>query len=336
MSSTQERTVSWIGRRVAITGAGGFLGSHLCERLVRAGAEVRALVHYNSRGSCGALDHAPLARDMEIVPGDVRNAEQMDRFVQGTEFVFHLAALTTVPWSYEVPGSFVQVNVEGTLNLLEASRKAGIARFVQASSSQCYGTARQVPITEDHPLQAQSPYSATKIAGDKLVEAWHRTFGLPTITLRVFCTYGPRQSVRNIVPTIITQLMRGPKIHLGNLHPSRDYNYVEDTIEAYVLGAQAEGVDGATMNVAGSSEIRIGALAELIARLMGTDIEIELDPRRARPPGSEVERLLGDSSQALTRLGWRHQVELEEGLLRTIAWYRAHADLVTPLVGSFV
>jgi len=327
---------NWNGARVCVTGAGGFLGSHLCERLVQEGAEVRALVHYNSRASCGWLDHSPVARDLEIVPGDVRNADQMAQLVAGTEVVFHLAALTTVPWSYAVPASFVHVNVDGTLNVLEAARRAGVGRFVQASSSQCYGTARQVPITESHPLQAQSPYAATKIASDMMVDAWHRTYGLPTVTLRVFCTYGPRQSVRNIIPTIITQLMRGPRIRLGNLHPLRDYNYVDDTVEAYLLGGAAEGVEGATLNVAGRSEIRIGELARLIARLMGTDVEIEQDPGRTRPASSEVDRLLGDHSQAAARLGWEHKVELEEGLQRTIAWYRDNLERVTPPVRSFV
>lgn len=316
------------GRNVLVTGAGGFLGSHMADRLVREGARVRALIHYNAQGSCGWLDHSPHAREMEIVPGDVRDVGQMLEVTRGVDVIYHFAALTTVPHSYRVPASFVHVNVEGTLNLLEGARLNGAQRFVQASTSQIYGTAQQVPITEAHPLQAQSPYSATKIAADKLVEAWYRTYGLPVVSLTTFCTYGARQSIRNIVPTVITQLLAGPVVRLGNVHPRRDYNYVDDAIEAFALAGCADGVIGERMNVAGRSDISIGDLARTIARLMGREIVIEPDPVRARPPGSEVERLLGDNSRAERLLGWKHNVELEEGLGRTIAWYERNHALV--------
>lgn len=322
--------MSWQGKRVVVTGAGGFLGSHLADRLVAEGASVRALVHYNARGSCGWLDHSPHAQHMEVVAGDVCDPGGMDALLRGADTVYHLAALTTVPHSYRAPAEFVRVNVTGTLHVLEAARRAGIARLVQASTSQIYGTARQVPITEDHPHQAQSPYSASKIAADKLVEAWHRSFGLPVVTLTTFCTFGARQSVRNIVPTIITQLLDGPVVRLGNIHPRRDYNYVDDAMDAFVLAGQAEGVLGQTMNISGRHEISIRDLALLIARLMDREISLEHDALRARPAGSEVERLLGDYSKAERLLGWQHQVGLEEGLVKTIAWYERHHALVRP------
>lgn len=325
------------GRTILVTGAGGFLGSHLAERLARQGARVRALVHYNAAGSAGWLDHSDILDDIEVIAGDVRDQGTCEAAMSGCDIVYHLAALTTVPFSYRAPASFVQTNIGGTLSMLEAARRIGVERFIQASSSQTYGTARFVPIREDHPLQAQSPYSATKIACDSLVEAWRHTFGLPAMILKVFCTYGPRQSVRNIVPTIITQLLDGPTVRLGNLTPLRDYNYVEDAIEAYVLAGSAPEAVGRTLNVCGNTEISIENLARLIARLMDVEIEIVQDPARMRPASSEVDRLLGDADAARQCLGWRHAVELEAGLRQTIDWYRANRALVAPRkAGVFV
>lgn len=322
--------MDYSGRTVLVTGAGGFLGSHLAERLVRTGARVRAMVHYNARGSCGWLDDAPLATEMEVIPGDVRELESLERATRGVDVVFHMAALTTVPYSYQAATSFVRTNVEGGLNALEAARRAGVGRFVQASSSQCYGTARQVPITEDHPLQGQSPYAATKIAADKLAESYHRAFGLPVVTVRVFCTYGPRQSVRNVVPTIITQLLHGEVVRLGNVHPTRDFNYVSDTVEAYMRAGLAPGVDGEVFNVAGHTEISIRDLALRVGHLMGKEVEIRSESLRQRPAASEVERLLGDSSKAARALGWSQQVELDAGLRASIAWYAENEGRVQP------
>lgn len=318
------------GKTVLVTGAGGFLGSHLAERLVREGARVRAFVHYNARTSAGWLDHSSPAGDMEIFAGDICDPANCETAVAGCDIVYHLAALTSVPYSYRSPASFVRTNVEGTLCLLEAVRRSGVERFVQASSSQTYGTARAVPIKEDHPLQAQSPYAATKIACDSLVEAWKRTYGIPATILKVFCTFGPRQSVRNVIPTIITQLLEGPSVRLGNLTPRRDYNYVDDAIDAYIRAAVAPDALGATLNICGQTEISILDLAKLIARLMDRELKIEQDDTRIRPLSSEVDRLLGDSSLAQRLLGWRHSVGLEDGLKRTIAWYRENKSLVVP------
>lgn len=319
---------------VLVTGAGGFLGSHLAERLVREGARVRALVHYNARGSAGWLDHSGLASEMEIMAGDVCDPASCEKAVAGCAIVYHLAALTTVPYSYLAPASFVRANIDGTLCMLEAVRRSGIERFIQASSSQTYGTAREVPITESHRLQAQSPYAASKIACDSLVYAWHKAYGLPVTILKVFCTFGPRQSVRNVVPTIIMQLLDGPLVRLGNLEPRRDYNYVDDAIDAYVRAATAPAALGETLNIAGHSEISIADLAKRIAVLMGSEIEIVRDQTRVRPASSEVDRLLGDSSAAARLLGWQHRIGLEEGLQRTIPWYRENRMLVRPAVAD--
>jgi dTDP-glucose 4,6-dehydratase len=317
-------------KSVLVTGAGGFLGSHLAERLVREGARVRALVHYNARASLGWLDHSEFVNDMEIVAGDVCDPACCEAAVTGCDIVYNLAALTTIPYSYRAPASFVRANIDGTLCMLEAARRIGVERFIQASSSQTYGTARHVPIDEQHPLQAQSPYAATKIACDSLVEAWRRTYGVPGIVLKVFCTFGPRQSVRNVVPTIITQLLNGPVVRLGNLGPRRDYNYVDDAIDAYVRAGIADDAIGATLNICGRTEISIGDLAMLIAGLMESDLEIVQEADRVRPAGSEVERLLGDSRAAQELLGWQHRIGLEEGLRKTISWYRENIALVMP------
>ena len=317
-------------KTVLVTGAGGFLGSHLAERLVKEGARVRALIHYNARTSAGWLDHSSLADDMEIMAGDICDPASCETAASGCDIVYHLAALTSVPYSYRSPASFVRTNIDGTLCMLEAARRGRVERFVQASSSQTYGTARAIPIKEDHPLQAQSPYAATKIACDSLADAWRRTYGVPVSILKVFCTFGPRQSVRNVIPTIITQLLEGPSVKLGNLTPRRDYNYVDDAIDAYVSAATASDALGATLNICGQTEISIADLARLIARLMGCELNIERDDARVRPEGSEVDRLLGDPSLAQKLLGWKHKVGLEDGLEKTIAWYREHKSLVVP------
>jgi NAD dependent epimerase/dehydratase len=333
----EEAPLTLQGLSVLVTGAGGFLGSHLAERLVQEGARVRALVHYNARGSAGWLDHSKLATEMEILAGDVCDAGSCESAVRRCAIVFHLAALTTVPYSYQAPASFVKANIDGTLNMLVASRRVGVERFIQASSSQTYGTARRIPIDESHPLQAQSPYAATKIACDSLVETWHRAYNLPTTILKIFCTFGPRQSVRNVVPTIITQLLDGQIVRLGNLGPLRDYNFFEDSIDAYVRAATVPEAIGATYNICGRNEISIGDLAHLIARLMDVDLKIVEDPSRMRPASSEVNRLLGDSTAAKAALGWEQRVGLEAGLRRTISWYRENKALVTPMLeGVFV
>ena len=314
--------MTWTGRRVLVTGAGGFIGSHLAEALVRAGARVRALVRYNSFSRRGWLDESPLAQDMEIIAGDVCDAGQMHASMKDIDIVYHMAALVGVPYSYAAISSNVRVNVEGTLNVLEAARQAGVQRFVLASSSQVYGTALEVPIKETHPLQAQSPYSATKIAAEKLAESYFRAFDLPVVILRVFCTFGPRQSTRAIVPTIVTQLLNGASVKLGSITPIRDYNYFEDSVASFMLAGIEPKAVGRTVNIAGNNEVSIGDLAAKIANLIGRPLRIETDPARVRPENSEVLRLLGSNALADELLGWQQQVDLDEALRRTIEWYR--------------
>lgn len=317
---------SWSGARVLVTGAGGFIGSHLAERLAGAGARVRALVHYSSSGSLGWLDESPLREKIEVVAGDVTDRESVRRAVDGVEAVFHLAALVAIPYSYHAPGSYVRTNVEGTLNLLLAARDAGVGRFVHTSTSEVYGTARYVPIDEQHPLTGQSPYSATKIGADKLAEAFHLSFGLPVVTVRPFNTFGPRQSARAVIPDIITQCLTSDRIVLGNLKPKRDMNYVANTVDGFVLAAQALSAVGKTFNLGSGREISIEDLAALIARLIGRPVAVEVDERRVRPEGSEVDRLLADNSRALSVLGWKPSVSLEQGLEKTVDWVRGNLE----------
>ncbi len=322
--------MNWRSLPVLVTGAGGFIGSHLAERLVEEGARVRALVHYNALGRWGWLDESPLAGEMEVLAGDLTDPWSVNRAVQGQQVVFHLGALIAIPYSYDAPQSYVRVNVEGALNVLQACRQAGVSRLVHTSTSEVYGTAQRVPIAEDHPLQGQSPYSASKIGADKLVESFHLSFGLPVVTVRPFNTFGPRQSARAVIPTIITQLLAGQPVRLGNLHPTRDLNYVANTVDGFLAAAQADQAIGRTINLGSGREISIGDLARLIARLMGKDLGLTQDPARLRPVGSEVERLLADASLAAELLDWRPRVDLEEGLTRTIAWLGQHLDRYRP------
>jgi dTDP-glucose 4,6-dehydratase len=322
----------WTTKSVLITGAGGFLGSHLAETLVRMGARTRALVHYNALGTRGWLDASPLGGEMEVIAADVCDSRLMHRAMRDIDVVFHLAALIGVPYSYHATASYVRVNIEGTLNTLEAARDASVERFIQTSTSQVYGTAQEVPISEAHPLQAQSPYSASKIAADKLAESFHRSFDLPVTAVRLFCTFGPRQSTRAIVPTIITQLLRGRRVCLGNISPTRDYNFVTDSMRAFILAAITEAAIGRTMNIGGCTEISIRDLARTLGRLIGHDeIEIVSAAERSRPRGSEVERLLADTTLARRILGWEPKIPQEEAFRQTIEWYRRHLDRFHPL-----
>lgn len=322
--------MNWQGRRVLVTGAGGFIGSHLAERLVREGARVRALVRYNALGSWGWLDHSPLAGQMEVLAGDVCDPFAVRQALAGREVVFHLAALIAIPYSYLAPASYVRVNVEGALNLLQASRDQGVQCFVHTSTSEVYGTARRVPIAEDHPLCGQSPYSASKIAADKMAEAFHLSFGLPVVTVRPFNTFGPRQSARAVIPTIISQCLAGQPLKLGNLHPTRDLNYVANTVDGFLAAAAAPAALGQTINLGSGREISIGDLARLICRLTGRPQEIQTEEQRLRPAGSEVERLLADNGLAQRLLDWRPAVDLEQGLELTIAWLRDHLERYRP------
>lgn len=323
----------------AVTGADGFIGSHLVEALVRRGHRVRALALYNSLGSWGwldALDPEVLA-EVEVVAGDVRDAEFVARLCAGVDTVFHLAALIAIPYSYAAPRSYVETNAVGTLNVLEGVRAGGVRRMVHTSTSEVYGTALRVPIDEDHPLQGQSPYSASKIAADQMVEAYVRSFDVPAVTLRPFNTYGPRQSARAVIPTVISQVAGGHDIiRLGALSPTRDFNFVADTVEAFV--AVGEGEDkliGWTFNAGSGREVSIGDLARTIAGLMDADINIEADDDRLRPAASEVQRLLADRSRIEAATGWQPAHTLEQGLALTIEWFLEPANLQRYRIGSY-
>jgi NAD dependent epimerase/dehydratase len=324
--------LNWNSKQVLVTGAGGFIGSHLTERLVELGANTRALVHYNALGTWGWLDQSPLRDEIEVIAGDICDRDSVRQAMQGVDVVLHLAALIAIPYSYHAPASYVRTNVEGTLNVLQAARETDVDRVIHTSTSEVYGTARYVPIDEMHPLQGQSPYSASKIGADKLAEAFHLSFGLPVVTVRPFNTFGPRQSARAIIPTIIVQCQAGGVVRLGNVYPTRDLNYVANIVEGFVLAASAPDVIGRTINLGSNQEISIGELAQLIAGLVGQPIVIESDAQRARPSKSEVERLLADNSLARDLLGWKPLVSLEKGLELTIAWLQENLDRYRPNV----
>jgi NAD dependent epimerase/dehydratase len=310
-----------------VTGAGGFIGSHLVELLIRDGWHVKALVHYNGRSRCGWLDEMSLQRlpGLEIIAGDVTDPFQMAAAVAGCAVVFHLAALIGIPYSYMAPASYVQTNMVGTLNLLEASRQAKVSRFVHTSTSETYGTAQYTPMDEQHPLQAQSPYAASKIGADKLVESYVKSFDLPAIIVRPFNTYGPRQSARAIIPTIITQALQGNTVRLGSLTPVRDLTYAPDTAAGFLAaaGAPAE-FNGRVINLGTGVAVSIGKLAELIFGILGGDYQVITEATRLRPSSSEVMELISNNQQARQNLGWQPCVPLEEGLRQTIQWLRHH------------
>jgi dTDP-glucose 4,6-dehydratase len=312
------------GKKVLVTGAAGFIGSHLAERLVALGADVRAFVHYNSLGSKGWLDESASVADIDVHFGDIADRDSVRDAMAGRDIVFHLAALIGIPYSYVAPESYVRTNVTGTLNVLQAARETG-ALVIHTSTSEVYGTAQFVPITEAHPLQGQSPYSASKIGADQLAQSFHLSFGLPVVTVRPFNTYGPRQSLRAIIPTIITQALKGNGVRLGNLSPTRDLNFVSDTVEGFVRAASTPAAVGETFNLGSGREISIGDLVDLIARQIGRQISPAVDNERVRPSGSEVERLLADASRARKVLGWSPAVSLEDGIGRTLEWLQRNA-----------
>lgn len=309
-----------------VTGAGGFIGSHLVEALLHRGKRVRALVRYNSRSSWGWLEEYKDGKrvDLEVMLGDVTDPHQMNACVDGCDTIYHLAALIGIPYSYTAPESYFATNVLGTLHLVQAARDCGVRRFVHTSTSEVYGTARVVPITEDHPLQGQSPYSASKIAADKLVESYFSSFDLPAVVVRPFNTYGPRQSSRAVIPTIISQALKGGDVRLGALDPVRDLTFVTDTAKGFIAAAESEGIEGAVINLGTGGGISIGDLATTIFRLLGVQQRIMTDAGRIRPRKSEVMRLISDNTRARELTGWIPEISLEEGLSRTIEWMRAH------------
>jgi len=322
------RSRRWSGRRVLVTGAGGFIGSHLTELLAAAGAEVRAFVRYTSRGDHGWLEQvAPeTAEAIEVFRGDLANPEAVRSAVSGCEVVFHLGALIPIPYSYRHPREFVTANVEGTLNVLEAAREQELERIVHTSTSEVYGTAQRVPIDEEHPLHPQSPYAATKVAADQLALSYQRSFETPVVIVRPFNTYGPRQSARAVIPTIVAQALARDVVELGSTDPTRDFLYVEDTAAGMVACAEAAGVEGEVVNLGTGGEISVGELAERILREVGRDVTLSVDADRLRPPDSEVERLVADTSKARRLLAWEPTVELDDGLRRTIEWLSGSLD----------
>ena len=318
----------WMGKRVLVTGAGGFIGSHLVEALLRKGARVRAFVRYTSRNDPGLLRLLSPEdfSQIELVAGDLRDEFAVDKAVEGCELVFHLGALISIPYSYFHPAEVASTNFIGTLNMLMACREHEVTRLVHTSTSEVYGTARQVPIDENHVLQGQSPYSASKIGADKLVESFVASYELPAVTVRPFNTFGPRQSARAVIPTIITQALVQDEIKLGNLSTTRDFTFVADTVNGFLCAAEARAVEGQVFNLGTGEEISVGDLANRIIDRVGRTVQVVEDSSRLRPEASEVMRLLSDNSLAIQRLGWNPQFTLDQGLDQTIAWVRGHLD----------
>lgn len=314
--------------KILVTGADGFIGSHLCELLVSKGYDVKAFVLYNSFNSWGWLDHSPLVQEMDIFAGDVRDPNGVRTAIKGCDSVLHLAALIAIPYSYHSPDAYVDTNIKGTLNVLQAVRDLGVERMIHTSTSEVYGTACFVPITEQHPLQGQSPYSATKIGADQLALSFYRSFETPIAILRPFNTYGPRQSARAVIPTIITQIAKGMQsVQMGSVYPTRDFTFVRDTAQAFIsmLEAPLEKVCGKVMNSGSGFEISMGDVAKMIADIMGSNIEIVCDNQRLRPRKSEVERLLADNSKLTSLTSWRPEYNgiegFRQGLKATIEWF---------------
>lgn len=318
--------MNWKNVKVVVTGAGGFIGSHLTEELARRGAKVRALTHYNSRGHWGFLEDLDpaLKPRVEVVAGDVTDPNCVAELVEGSEAVFHLAALIAIPYSYAAPASYVATNVQGTLNVLEACRRHRVRKLVHTSTSEVYGTARFAPITEEHPLQAQSPYAATKVAADQLALSYEKSFGLPVAVCRPFNTYGPRQSARAVIPAIACQLLQDePRLKIGSQSPVRDFNYVADTVEGFLAIAGARAAVGEVINIGSGRGVTIGETARLLMKLTGRRVETREDRVRVRPERSEVMKLICGNRKALKLTGWKPRVRLEQGLAQTVAYMRS-------------
>lgn len=324
--------MDWRGRRVLVTGAGGFIASHLVERLVSEGAQVRAFTRYNSRNDVGMLRLIPadVLSQLDLIQGDLRDVEAVREAIRDMDTVFHLGALIAIPYSYVHPREVIETNVMGTVNILMAAREYGVRRVVHTSTSEVYGTARYTPIDEGHPLQGQSPYSASKIGADKIAESFYRSFEVPVVTLRPFNTYGPRQSARAVIPTIITQALTRDEVRLGSLEPARDFTFVRDTVNGFLCVAEAEHVLGEEINLGNDNTIRIGDLVEKIFAIIGKSPKVVVDPQRIRPGKSEVMKLWASNRKAREMIGWEPRVSLDEGLALTIEWISAHLDLYRP------
>ena len=323
------------GKKILVTGADGFIGSHLVEALVRRGHDVRAFVLYNSFNSWGWLDHSEpsIKKNLDIFAGDVRDPYGVKQAMRGFDVVLHLAALIAIPYSYHSPGAYVETNVMGSLHIVQAARELGVEKVVHTSTSEVYGTALYVPIDENHPLQGQSPYSATKIGADQIVLSFYRSFGTPLTVIRPFNTYGPRQSARAIIPTVITQILTGKKvIRLGALTPTRDFNYIDDTVRGFIAIAESDAAVGQVVNIGSGFEVSIGDTARMIVEELSADVEIVTDEQRLRPQKSEVERLLADNSRAKKLIGWTPEYGgldgFRRGIRKTIDWFSNPANIV--------
>ena len=314
--------------RVLVTGAGGFIGSHLVEHLVREGRQVRAFVHYNALNSWGHLERLPadVMASVEVTPGDLGDSFMVDQAVRDCDTVFHLGALIGIPYSYIAPAAYVTTNITGTLNVLQACRRHEVRRLVHTSTSEVYGTAQYVPIDEAHPLVGQSPYSATKIAADKLAESFWRSFATPVVIVRPFNTYGPRQSARAVIPTIITQALAGSELKLGSTDTVRDLTYVEDTAAGFAAAARAADVEGEIINLGTGEAVTIGELVERVSSIVGRPLQLQIDPARVRPAASEVGRLISNNARARTLLSWTPKVTLDAGLAQTVSAIAASLD----------
>jgi dTDP-glucose 4,6-dehydratase len=324
--------MDWSNRLVLVTGAGGFIASHLVERLAAKGARVRAFVRYNARGDPGMLRFAPaeLLSHVDIIGGDLRDPEAIHQTSQDVDTIFHLGALIAIPYSYVHPREVVETNIMGTLNILMAARENQVRRIIHTSTSEVYGTAQYTPIDESHPLQGQSPYSASKIGADQIAESFHRAFDLPVATLRPFNTYGPRQSARAVIPTIISQALVRDEIRVGSLHPMRDFTFVGDTVEGFIKIAEAEQVLGEVINLGTGMMVGVGELIQLVGKLIGKQLHPVSESDRQRPEKSEVLKLQSDNRKAHELIDWVPQISLEEGLRRTIAWVTEHPSLFQP------
>ena len=324
--------MNWQNKRVLVTGAGGFIGSHLTEHLVELGAETKAFVRYNSRNDWGMLELLSKEKlnEIEVIMGDLKDADAVRHAVEEVDIIFHLGSLIAIPYSYIHPRETIETNVLGALNVLTAAKENDIEKLVHTSTSEVYGTAQYVPIDEEHPLQGQSPYSASKIGADKIAESFYHAFDLAVAIIRPFNTYGPRQSARAVIPTIITQALTNEKIFLGSLHPTRDYTYVKDVAEGFIRVAESPKSVGEVINIGSNFEISIGDLANKIISLTGKNAEIITDPTRVRPQDSEVERLWCDNTKAKRLLGWEPTTSLDEGLKETIDWISDNINLYKP------
>lgn len=320
-------------KNVLVTGAGGFIGSHLTEELVKRGVNVRAFVHYNSRNDWGLLEFLPdnVKNEIEVFSGDVQDSIAVKKSIKDVDVIFHLAALIGIPYSYIAPESYINTNIKGTLNMMQACLDEGVEKVVHTSTSEVYGTAKYVPIDEKHPLQGQSPYSASKIAADKIAESYYLSFNLPVSTIRPFNTFGPRQSARAVIPTIISQALSSDVIELGSLTPIRDLTYVKDTVTGFINVAESSKSIGEVINTGNGKGITVGELTEKIISLTGIpDLKISCNEKRIRPEKSEVKELICDNSKAKKMLGWEPKYSLEEGLRETINWIKEHQRIYKP------